>query len=197
MGLREKADQVNKIFEELREESAGFSKESGLSCLSGCGQCCTKPNIPASALEFLPFAYDLYDRGVGEATLELMNHPDASNMCINYRPHSADGKKGTCGSYNTRGLICRLFAASARKNRLGTKEMLICAPLKDQKADQVKIVSRKINSGDLDVPLATDFYGRISSIDPDLSEEFTINQAIAKALEAVLREEFYLNQEEA
>lgn len=197
MGLREKADLVKKIFDELREESEEFVAQGSLSCISGCGQCCTKPTIPASALEFIPFAYDLYDRGLAESTLEMMGQDNASEVCINYRPHSPDGKKGACGSYDTRGLICRLFAASVRKNRLGMKELLICAPLKEHKAEKVKSVTEKINTDALDVPLATDFYGRIASIDEGLSEEFSINKAIYRALETVLREEFYLSQKEA
>jgi len=196
MGLREKAEQVKIVFDELREESVEFEIQGGLSCISGCGQCCTKPTIPASALEFLPFAYDLYDRGLAESTMEMLNQPDNSDICINYRPHSPDGKKGACGSYSTRGLICRLFAASARKNRLNKKEILICSPLKEQRSEKVKLASEKINSGELNIPLATDFYGRITSIDESLSEEFSINKAIYRALEAVLREEFYLSQEE-
>jgi Fe-S-cluster containining protein len=193
MNLTEKSQAALDVFVELESDTKQFVSESGLSCLSGCGFCCANPKVPASPLEFLPLAFDLYDKGLAESTLILLESKEDEASCVMYRPQSEDGKKGFCGNHSKRGMICRLFAASARKTKYGKKDLIICKVLKEEKASAYIETSERINI-DMDIPLATAFYSRLDEIDQSLCQQFTINEAITFALELVLRDKFYEEQ---
>jgi len=194
MNLAEKSQAALDVFGELESETKQFVAESGLSCLSGCGFCCANPKVPASPLEFLPLAFDLYDKGLAESTLAFLESKNEGDSCVMYRSQSEDGTKGFCGNHAKRGMICRLFAASARRTKYGKKDLIICKVLKGEKAEEFANTSERINK-DMDIPLATAFYSRLEEIDQSLCQQFTINEAIAFALELVLRYKFYEEQE--
>ncbi|TXE14434.1 YkgJ family cysteine cluster protein [Algoriphagus aquimarinus] len=194
MNLAEKSQATLDVFGELESETKQFVSESGLSCVSGCGFCCANPKVPASPLEFLPLAFDLYDKGLAESTLASLESKDEGDSCIMYKAQSEDGKKGFCGNHTKRGMICRLFAASARRTKYGKKDLIICKVLKEEKPKEFLNTSQRINK-DMDIPLATAFYSRLDEIDQSLCQQFTINEAIAFALELVLRYKFYEEQE--
>lgn len=194
MNLAEKSQAILNVFGELESETKQFVSESGLGCVSGCGFCCANPKVPASPLEFLPLAFDLYDKGLAESTLALLDSKDEGTSCVMYRSLSEDGRKGFCGNHTKRGMICRLFAASARRTKYGKKDLIICKVLKEEKGEEFLHTSERINK-DMDIPLATAFYSRLEEIDQSLCQQFTINEAIAFALELVLRYKFYQEQE--
>jgi len=194
MDLAEKAQATLNLFTELERDTKQFVSESGLGCVSGCGNCCANPKVPASALEFLPLAFDLYEKGLAESTLALVERSETSQSCIIYRPQSADGKKGFCGNHQKRGMICRLFSASARRTKYGTKELIMCKVLKEEKSAQYEEISERINN-DMEIPLATAYYSRLTEVDDALSKQLTINEAIANALELVLRYQYYQDAE--
>lgn len=87
-------------------------------------------------------------------------------------------------------MICRLFGASARRGRLGKKELIICKILKEEKAEKYQEATLRINQ-DMEIPLATGFYTRLKDIDESLCHQHPINRAITLALELVLRYKFY------
>ena len=194
LNLAQKSQATLDVFGELESETKQFVSESGLSCVSGCGFCCANPKVPASPLEFLPLAFDLYYKGMAESTLALVENKDEEASCVMYRPQSEDGRKGFCGNHTNRGMICRLFAASARRTKYGKKDLIICKVLKDEKPAAFLQTSERINK-DMDIPLATAYYSRLDEIDQALCQQFTINEAIAFALELVLRYKFYEEQE--
>ncbi|WP_439488637.1 YkgJ family cysteine cluster protein [Algoriphagus sp.] len=194
MNLAEKSLATLNVFGELEAETKQFVSESGLGCVAGCGFCCANPKVPASPLEFLPLAFDLYEKGLAESTLTTLEKLEEGASCVMYRSQSEDGKKGFCGSHPTRGMICRLFAASARRTKYGKKDLIICKILKEEKPAEYNLASDRINK-DMDIPLATAFYSRLEEIDQALCQQFTINSAIAFALELVLRYKFYEGQE--
>ncbi|WP_332912948.1 YkgJ family cysteine cluster protein [Algoriphagus boritolerans] len=133
MNLFEKSQAVRKLFQKLEEESRQFHAESGMGCISGCGFCCVNPDVPASPLEFLPLAFDLYEKGIAEEIANQLALQDQLGNCVVYRPQKDDPTKGFCGNYANRGLICRLFGASARRTKYGQKELITCKILKKRK----------------------------------------------------------------
>jgi Fe-S-cluster containining protein len=195
MNLAEKSQAVLDLFVELDSEAKQFAAEANLSCLSGCGFCCANPQIAASAQEFLPLAFDLYEKGLAESTLVGIETATEAGKCVVYRPQSDDGSKGFCGNYSKRGMICRLFAASARRDRLGKKALIICKILKEERPDDIQNVTARIND-DMEIPLATGYYTRLKDIDESLCHQHPINRAISLALEAVLRYKFYEDQDQ-
>lgn len=194
MNLAEKSQAVSILFDQLTKESKQFATESGLGCVSGCGACCANPEVSASPLEFLPLAFDFYNKGLSETILSFLDAEEESKSCIVYRAHSSDGKNGYCTNYANRGLICRLFAASARKNKHGAKDLIICKILKTEKSEKFVETSLRINT-DLAIPLASRYYQLIEEIDGALAQHYPINTAIRLALETVLRFKFYQEEE--
>ncbi|MDF2156633.1 YkgJ family cysteine cluster protein [Algoriphagus sp. CAU 1675] len=190
MNLAKKSQAVLDLFGTLESEAKKYVSEGGLSCINGCGFCCSNPKISASPLEFLPLAFDLYEKGLAEASIRILEaNPEPSN-CILYRPQSEDGKKGFCSNYRNRGMICRVFGTSARRNKFGRKELITCKVLKEEKSGEFMVASERINEG-LDIPMAVSYYTQLREIDESLCDEYVINEAIRRALELVLRFKFY------
>src|SRR4051812_25751366 len=101
MDMREKAAAVGSVFEELDAAIAQFQSWSGLQCKNGCGKCCFKPDIEATALEFLPFAQYLYDQGRALDWHEKLRNT-ADPLCVILNPTQAGA--GLCSEYPHRGL---------------------------------------------------------------------------------------------
>jgi len=191
MNLQEKALEVSSVFEEVDAEIDAYLKQSKLGCISGCGFCCANPKVMATVLEFIPFAFDLYKRGLADEVYQRLEGIGEQEFCIAYKSTSEDGASGYCSEYKNRGMICRVFASTARVNKEGKKELITCKKIKEEKQLDYEIASQRINV-DLDVPLASGSYQRLVGIDFDLTrEQFPINQAIKRALEAVLRFQYY------
>jgi Fe-S-cluster containining protein len=190
MNLFKKSEAVKEIFQELEEESKQFHAEAGMGCVAGCGFCCANPEVPATPLEFLPLAFDLYEKGLAEEMANQLAVEDKPGNCIIYRSTKEDDTKGLCGNYPSRGLICRLFGASARKTKYGLKDIITCKILKAERPGVFESATARINAG-LEIPIATAYYTRLKDVDEALTNQYPINQAILMALELVLRFKFY------
>lgn len=181
--LQEKVKSVEAVFEKLDGEISKFQSATALHCQFGCGRCCYKPDIEATVLEFLPFAFHLYQSNQAEEWYTRLRETDAE-ICLILNPTQSG--KGLCSQYSYRGLICRLFGYSARTNKYGKRELVTCQTIKTEQASAFAEAEKKIQAG-LDVPVMNEFYLQLASIDFDLSRNFyPINVAIRKAVEAVL-----------
>jgi uncharacterized protein len=181
--LTGKVRAVQRVFLKLDREIANFQRETSLSCLSGCGECCKKPDIEATPLEFLPLALHYYDLGQAEKLYEdLLANP--SSLCHVFRPH-VTSFGGLCNEYPNRGLICRLFGYSARRDKEGKAELVTCKLIKETQAEKYLEAQEKIKKGK-HVPVMSNYYSRMAAIDPALMQFYPINQAMAKAVEIVL-----------
>jgi Fe-S-cluster containining protein len=183
MQLEEKINAVIQVFDHLDQQIAAFQGRTSLHCKFGCGKCCFKPDIEASILEFLPFAYHLFKEGKAEEWLEKIKSSDAS-ICHILNP--TQNGAGLCSEYPHRGLICRLFGYSARTNKYGKKELVTCQIIKTEQAEAYKVSESKIDEG-LEVPVMNQFYMQLHGIDFELTRDFyPINTAIQHAIETVL-----------
>jgi Fe-S-cluster containining protein len=190
MTLEEKVARVEEVFEKLDGQIAEFQGWSGLHCPSGCGKCCFKADIEATIIEFLPFAFHTHQSGLAMEWLEKIKENDSS-LCQILNPLQAG--KGLCGKYKNRGLICRLFGYSARKNKYGVAELITCEIIKGQ--NKYSEASARVESGNDFIPSMHDYYLQLYSIDSDMARQFyPINQAIKKALEEVLHYYAYRNE---
>ena len=180
--LPQKVRAVRRVYARLDADIAWMQKASGLHCLSGCGECCKKPDIEATPIEFLPLALDYFDRGEAEAVHAQL--AESSTTCFVFRPHLTSFG-GLCNAYPDRGLICRLFGFTARINRLNQPELVTCKFIKSEQATEFEAWKREMASG-TSVPIMTNYYSRIASIDQGLNAMMPINQAMRKALEVVM-----------
>jgi uncharacterized protein len=182
--MEEKVKQIEQVFKELDEQIAVFKNHSGLQCGAGCGKCCFKPDIEASVLEFIPFAFYLYQQNLASEWLEKLT-ASTSSLCLILNPVQRGA--GLCSEYTYRGLICRLFGYSARTNKYGKKELITCQIIKTEQEPNYKQAQNDIEVGLVNAPVTTSYYMKLHSIDPVLASEFlSINKAIRRALEEVL-----------
>jgi Fe-S-cluster containining protein len=181
--LEEKVRSVEAVFQKLDNEISNFQAATTLHCKFGCGKCCFKPDIEATILEFLPFAFHLYQSNLAEDWLTKLQNTD-SEICLILNPTQPGA--GLCSEYTHRGLICRLFGYSARTNKYGKKELVTCQIIKTEQASSFAEAEKKIEMG-FDVPVMNEFYMQLASIDFDLSRDFyPINKAVKKAIEVVM-----------
>ncbi|MGY6558730.1 MAG: YkgJ family cysteine cluster protein [Nitritalea sp.] len=198
MNLKEKSLAVSELYKELDAEMQAFIGQSGLNCLPGCGFCCSKPTVQASILEFLPFAFHIVDQGKGEDALLLLVEAGTTKPCILYKSFSEDGESGFCSAYAQRGLICRVFGASARKNKLGQREIITCKKIKSEKSSAFHAAQEAIQTGSLAVSSSSGAYSSLYGIDFELaSKTYPINEALRLAIEHVLTYRYYSGSEEA
>lgn len=181
--LPQKVNEVKRVYKRLDKEIADFQKSTTLHCLSGCGECCKKPDIEATPLEFLPLALQLFDEGKAETALEEIKQKKDS-LCYVFRPHVTNFG-GLCSEYPNRGLICRLFGYTARRDKEGKAELVTCKLIKEQQNEAYNQAIEDIKNGKK-VVVMSDYYSRLSHIDHTLVDFFPINKAMEKALETVL-----------
>ncbi|MEC7755209.1 MULTISPECIES: YkgJ family cysteine cluster protein [Roseivirga] len=184
MSVVRKVRAVERVFAALDIEIRSFQKTTQINCLAGCGKCCFKPDIEATPLEFLPLAFDLFlTRRIDEAYAQLAN---AQSYCLLFAPKPLSLDKGSCSQYVHRGLICRLFGYSAMKGKNGEPKYVTCKIIKESQPEKVAHAQALSIQGN-EVPMMSDYYFRIRSIDPDLgTHRYPINEAIRKAIEYVM-----------
>ncbi len=185
MQLEEKVRAVEEVFVKLDASISEFQSATSLHCKFGCGKCCFKPDIEATILEFLPFAFHLFKAGQAEQWLDTLNKTESS-ICLILNPTQAGA--GLCTEYPYRGLICRLFGYSARTNKYGQKELVTCQIIKTEQTAAFANAASLIEKEELTVPVMNQYYMQLHGIDFELTREFyPINVAIKKAIETVLQ----------
>lgn len=191
MSIVRKVRAVERLYERLDEEIKTFREASGIHCISGCGKCCTKPDIEASPLEFLPLAFQLFLQKKAEAFLEDLSS-NKSPICMVYAPLSlADNAKGSCSTYAYRGLICRLFGYGASRDKLGELRLVTCKLIKEQQVSSYEKAVSLLKDHQY-VPIFSDYYKNLMQIDFQLGNQILpINEAIREAIEAVLHHYAY------
>lgn len=184
MSIEIKVELVENLFSKLDEETAQFEQSSGLGCVSGCGKCCTYPNVEASPIEFLPWAFHLFLNGEAENTI-IQLRKTQSSTCLIYKPLSIINQ-GRCGNYKYRGLICRLFGFAASTDKFGNLRLATCKIIKEGQAKNYNSTAEAITKG-LYVPIFTEYYMKLNQIDFKLGNIILpINKALKMALEEVL-----------
>jgi len=185
MSIERRVQLVESLFYQLEQESAQFEQSSGISCVSGCGKCCTNPNVEASPLEFLPWAFHLFLNGEAEKTLIILKETHNST-CLIYKPLSIIDQ-GRCSNYKYRGLICRLFGFAANTDKYGNLRLATCKIIKEGQANNYNSAAEAITKG-LYVPVFTEYYMQLNQIDFHLGNIILpINKALKMALEEVLQ----------
>ena len=186
MAIEQKVRLVEELFKKLENEITVFKSETSLHCLTGCGRCCAKPDIDASPLEFLPWAFHLFLNGKADETLLELNNSSVAT-CHIYRPLALiEEYNGSCSNYEYRGLICRLFGYAASRDKYGQLRLATCKIIKENQLENFNNTEEAIRKG-LYIPIFTDYYMQLSQIDYRLATTMLpINDALKIAIEEVL-----------
>jgi Fe-S-cluster containining protein len=186
MSIESKVRLVEQLFDRLENEITDFKSQTNLHCLSGCGKCCSKPDIDASPLEFLPWAFYLFLNGKAEFMLKTLNEKKISN-CHLYQPLTLiDSSNGSCENYRYRGLICRLFGYAASRDKFGELKLATCKIIKENQQENFNNTEEAISKG-LYLPIFTDYYMNLTQIDFRLGTTILpINEALKVAIKEVL-----------
>ena len=148
-------------------------------------KCCTYPNVEASPIEFLPWAYHLFLNGEAEKTI-IQLKKNQSLTCLIYKPLSVINQ-GRCSNYKYRGLICRLFGFAANTDKYGNLRLATCKIIKEGQAENYNSTAEALAKG-LYVPVFTEYYMQLNQIDFNLGNIILpINKALKMALEEVLQ----------
>jgi Fe-S-cluster containining protein len=184
MSVRRKVRSVEVVFRDLDKRIEDFKRNTQLNCVAGCGLCCRKPDIEATVTEFLPLAFYFYLNDLAEEKLILLKenpHP----VCLVFK-EGVEADTGICTLYLYRGLICRLFGFSARRNKYGEPEYTTCRKIKEAQPEKYVEAYLAVKSR-LSIPLMGPYYQRLLKVDFEASLKFyPINIAIRKAIEQVL-----------
>lgn len=185
--IYQKVQAVERIFRQLSKDISQFQQASKLHCLVGCGKCCYKPDIEATVLEFLPFAYHVYRQKEAFTWLEKLKTVQYGAVCaiLNASNHTSD--QGYCTMYAHRGLICRLFGFSAVRDKYHLPALATCKLIKEDQPAAYEQARLAVAQGSMPIPVGRDYYMQLTAIDFVLANEFLpINQAITRAIEVVM-----------
>lgn len=187
-------EEVEKVFEELDSHLSLTSSQSGLKCPDFCGMCCRKPDIEASAIEFMPLAAWLYKTGKVHDFLSKLDNPE-HKWCACFDPDaSAKGEWG-CKYYEHRGLICRLFGFGYRLNRESHPVLVTCRIMKTTLVAAVSKAADLAAANPEEMPVFSNYFMKLLAIDPDLAvPQMPINEAIRTAIEKLYF--YFLDKEE-
>ncbi|MFP5459453.1 MAG: YkgJ family cysteine cluster protein [Bacteriovoracia bacterium] len=176
---------IDALIDFYRETSAEFSSAqrlSGLACPSDCGACCKTSDVSATVFEMLPMALALHQNGRAEEIFDqIQTTPEG--ICPMFQGHATDPKKGRCGAYETRPLVCRIFAVARRTNKYRDSDLVLCKELKELYPD----LAQSLLGHAHELPLVNLAYSKMTSLHPSAMERsLHIRQALGFALEKVL-----------
>ena len=174
------------LFESIDCQTKEFAAQTGLKCKSGCGACCTNPDVETTVAEVLPLAVHLWSNGQGECFLEESRSKFSKSICAFYKPDLILKDHGSCGIYAYRPGLCRLFGFAARKDKHGQDTLVTCKVIKDSQPQACKQTQEELQKGVLKAPLLNTHAFAVSNIDPVHGGKlFPINEAISLAVEKV------------
>jgi Fe-S-cluster containining protein len=185
MNISDKVDLVNNLFDKLEDDISKFKHEYKLDCIKGCYQCCLKPDIEATVLEFLPLALHLYKTGKHIEVLERLEQLEENSLCIGLNINNIEEQNGGCSIYPYRGLICRLFGFSAVTDKNDKNIISTCKIIKTELSEDFQKADSEVKNG-ADIPVIKNYYMELYGIDPNLATNYyQINSAIRRAIELV------------
>ncbi len=178
---------ILKEYDEISKEFSHFQVDSKLTCITGCGKCCFKPDIYCSPIELLPMALQLLKSGEAEKYLEL-SLSKQDERCVFLNVSDERSFKASCSQYAFRPLVCRTFGVSARHFKNGKIDFSVCKTLKDNKPEEFNnLIQYQENLNNVKLPFIDLCKSRLVTLDPQfLDSEFPINKSLRIILEKIL-----------
>lgn len=180
MDIKEFSLQLQNLYEEMGKTFRDFQTSSGLTCLSGCSECCLNPEVEATPLEMIPMALKIIELGlIDQIYQELENSEGLPCIVL---------KNGKCSLYEQRPSLCRLFGASGFIDKNGKTSLSLCKLIKKDKPQLAENLS---SFPPTETPIMANWSRILSTLHPELNKNRQqINVALKMALDQVA---LYLN----
>jgi len=187
--LAERLEALAYLYRRSDAAVAEFADRSGVACPFGCGACCEGfvPDIVPLEAAYLatylasvdrPLAYSIAANG-----MEARVRDDGRVGC----PLYADDDPHHCTVYEARPLICRMFAFSATRDKLGAPTFAVCrrgtssGGVRSAKGDALR------EAFGAEPPVMADLGSELASIEPESSgSRKPLPEALMDALSRVL-----------
>ncbi len=124
---------LEETYEAIERKTAAFSRETGIVCPTGCGECCTAIDFAVSRPEADAVAVFLLDHPAALARFESLPIEDARVLEHKVVCPLYDTENGAahCSVYEARPLLCRTFAFSAHREKEGGVVYAPCHRFRD------------------------------------------------------------------
>jgi Fe-S-cluster containining protein len=150
---------LRQLYSEIGESIGRFQQLSGISCLFGCGDCCTRFEPYISILEGLLIAESLRQDQARCYAFYHFPRSKSDLLCPFYDPYTPLH----CSIHPIRPLICRLFAFSARR-AASAIEYLPCQLIARHMSARVAAAQLFVRQG-VSLPVYADIHPRLRAID--------------------------------
>ena len=174
-------------YEAIEAKTAAFSRETGVGCPAGCGQCCeaidflvSRPEAESVAAFLLSneralerfLAQPIDERAIADAGKVPCPLYDAENLAAH------------CTVYEARPLLCRTFAFAAHRDKTGALAYAPCHRFRDDPAIAAKLpaASEGVRAGRIALPVLPDESVGVWSLDPG-GDALPMGPAVRRALE--------------
>ncbi|QGY47486.1 YkgJ family cysteine cluster protein [Maribellus comscasis] len=191
MNVISKVRAVERLYKVLEKDIQELRTQTGINCVENCIKCCTTSHIMATALEFYPMAYHLYQTGEADNFLEKIAQINNSGICPALSYFNTENTRQGCTQYPYRGLICRLFTYNYSTDKYGVRKLAACKTIRLAQAEELEKANHLLKLKPIG-PRATDFYSRLQVIDFNEAQRlYPIGDAIRIAIEAIITNQHY------
>ena len=174
--LKEKIDEIKRIYDELELKQKDFCSSFDIACIDGCGKCCENYIPDIKIVEAYFIAYGLIKEGRDKEIYELLNNNNNDKTC----PLFIKDSKYHCSLYKYRPLVCRLFGASFNKDKNGDIAYRNCK----WKNEEYLSLNESNKKKDLLI-FMSDYGEMLQEINPDDSDTELLTIAVKKALDNI------------
>ena len=175
----------------IEAKTGAFSRETGIRCPVGCGECCTAIDFVVSQPEAEEVAEFLLEHPAALARFEAQTIEDPRELGrkVSCPLYDAGADAAHCTVYSARPLLCRTFAFSAHREKTGGVVYAPCHKFRDDAvlAPKVELARAESRAGrGPALPILPDESLEIWSLDPGGSaESLPMGPAVARALESL------------
>lgn len=189
--LAERLQALDSLYAEVDAAVEAFASASGVACPFGCGACCESfvPDVLPIEAEYLASWLASSDPGRAYSFaangISAMEGPEGRESCALY----ALDTPYHCTVYEARPLICRMFAFSSTRDKLGRPTFAACGRATVASAPRRAVGADLVKAYGSEPPVMADFGARLAAIDPAAAPE---RRALPKALSAALSKVLFL-----
>ena len=170
----ERLGAIQSLYSDLDRAQKRFTKTFDISCPEGCGSCCEHffPDVTMAEAEYM--AMGILFEGREEDVLEKLHSIKDRTFCPLYRKDSPYH----CTVYGVRPLVCRLFGASAVRDKNAKPAFGDCR----WNTKTLNLSSEDLEKHSEDLVIMGDYGLRLEEIQVEDTATYPLDEALEKAI---------------